>query len=469
MTTASTHGIRSVVRWSPKRRFVDRFLRTQALPFVLVLALAPVARIHGQQTTWTNRSNVKPVVRLSSDSWQRSTTSSVRRAQYQAQGSLSDTLPAMPTSPPPSTSGPSLAPLQLPPAQLPPNNGSAVPSVDAASTFGGGLADSIPAESFADQTVPSIDPPTPRSTLPQNPPTGTMAPPSYGLGGLSERQPKYPGSPSSADAGYSNAPYSSPGLSGAAPMPTMSNPSSGGPAMNSMSSRNTGGRAPAGSSGASVSAAAFNSNELRSQQNSGLDQDYRSGSTQAPSSFSNASQSRTIPASQVATGAPFVSQPRRGNYATVPYNPALFQHTLYERVQPQNALAGYARPSSAPSQLRPQNSNSSQGAVRGQLASAATMQPATQPQPPAPGFYPTAYQQCAPGLPPQNVNPAYVPPTITPNYAPNVYATGNAGYRPLFTLGQENYNVSLGRGIIGQPTVYVSGQPVRNFFRYLSP
>jgi hypothetical protein len=27
----------------------------------------------------------------------------------------------------------------------------------------------------------------------------------------------------------------------------------------------------------------------------------------------------------------------------------------------------------------------------------------------------------------------------------------------------------LGKGIIGQPKVYVSGQPVRNFLRYLSP
>jgi hypothetical protein len=28
---------------------------------------------------------------------------------------------------------------------------------------------------------------------------------------------------------------------------------------------------------------------------------------------------------------------------------------------------------------------------------------------------------------------------------------------------------TVGRGIIGQPTVYVAGQPIRNFLRYLSP
>ncbi len=58
---------------------------------------------------------------------------------------------------------------------------------------------------------------------------------------------------------------------------------------------------------------------------------------------------------------------------------------------------------------------------------------------------------------------------IMPSSAPQLYSQNNAGWRPLFTLGQENYNVQLGRGIIGQPTVYVTGQPVRNFLRYLFP
>jgi hypothetical protein len=87
-----------------------------------------------------------------------------------------------------------------------------------------------------------------------------------------------------------------------------------------------------------------------------------------------------------------------------------------------------------------------------------------------PGVYPTAYpQQCAPTLPPDGALGAYVPPTITPNWNPNMYSPNNSGYRPLFSLGQENYNVVLGRGILGQPTAYVPGQYVRNFLRYIFP
>jgi len=57
---------------------------------------------------------------------------------------------------------------------------------------------------------------------------------------------------------------------------------------------------------------------------------------------------------------------------------------------------------------------------------------------------------------------SYVPPTAMPY-------TNNSGYRPLIGFGQSLSNAYLGRGIIGQPTAYVAGQPVRNFLRYLSP
>jgi hypothetical protein len=89
-----------------------------------------------------------------------------------------------------------------------------------------------------------------------------------------------------------------------------------------------------------------------------------------------------------------------------------------------------------------------------------------------PGIYPTAYQCTtpAPSFPSTGAVPgAYVPPTLPPNMTPGLYTPNNSGYVPLFSLGQENYNVQLGRGIIGQPTVYVPGQPIRNFMRYLSP
>lgn len=36
---------------------------------------------------------------------------------------------------------------------------------------------------------------------------------------------------------------------------------------------------------------------------------------------------------------------------------------------------------------------------------------------------------------------------------------------PLMTVPQQYY---FGRGIIGQPKIYVPGQPIRNFLRYLS-
>ncbi len=57
---------------------------------------------------------------------------------------------------------------------------------------------------------------------------------------------------------------------------------------------------------------------------------------------------------------------------------------------------------------------------------------------------------------------SYVPPTAMPT-------TNNSGYRPLIGFGQSLSNAYLGRGIIGQPTAFVAGQPVRNFLRYLSP
>ena len=60
---------------------------------------------------------------------------------------------------------------------------------------------------------------------------------------------------------------------------------------------------------------------------------------------------------------------------------------------------------------------------------------------------------------------SYVPPTGMP-YANN---GSNSGFRPLIGFGQSLGNAYLGRGIIGQPTAYVDGQPVRNFIRYFFP
>lgn len=74
-------------------------------------------------------------------------------------------------------------------------------------------------------------------------------------------------------------------------------------------------------------------------------------------------------------------------------------------------------------------------------------------------------------------NPGLVPaPTASPfAYAPpaamppaTVYAPANGGYVPLVGFGQ-GANAQLGRGLYGQPTAYVDGQPVRNFLRYVFP
>ncbi|GIW98427.1 MAG: hypothetical protein KatS3mg111_1760 [Pirellulaceae bacterium] len=150
--------------------------------------------------------------------------------------------------------------------------------------------------------------------------------------------------------------------------------------------------------------------------------------------------------STIATGLPYVT-PAPGRYPTSPYNPTLF-HTVAYQVPGSGA----------------------QGA-------AASLPPVTSslPQYVQPGIYPTSYQ-CTSGLAPSPTVPTtgavggtFIPPTLTPNWNPNLYSPTNAGFRPLITLGQENYNVVLGRGIIGQPTVYVPGQHIRNFLRYLSP
>ncbi len=63
-----------------------------------------------------------------------------------------------------------------------------------------------------------------------------------------------------------------------------------------------------------------------------------------------------------------------------------------------------------------------------------------------------------------------IPPTMMPNQVPSgLYSGNNSGFRPLLGFGQDNYNVQLGRGLIGQPVAYVVGQPFRNFLRYVFP
>ena len=49
------------------------------------------------------------------------------------------------------------------------------------------------------------------------------------------------------------------------------------------------------------------------------------------------------------------------------------------------------------------------------------------------------------------------------------FITGSGYYTPLLNFRNMPQGTYLGQGIIGQPTAYVDGQPVRNLLRYVSP
>ncbi len=171
------------------------------------------------------------------------------------------------------------------------------------------------------------------------------------------------------------------------------------------------------------------------------------------------------------TGSPLVSAPPRSRYFTTPYNHAVFQTAAFQR---QYAGQGGAAAGGVSANLTSAQVSAAPAAP--QAGDANTANAALPQNAPVVGAYPTSYQcgpfvpGAAPYLPQAGVVPGTgTPGTITPNLAPNYYSYDNGGYSPLFSLGQEGYNVQVGRGIVGQPTVYVPGQPVRNFLRYLFP
>ncbi len=178
------------------------------------------------------------------------------------------------------------------------------------------------------------------------------------------------------------------------------------------------------------------------------------------------------------SGLPFVTPAPRGRYATSPYQPAVFQSSDYRplAVPVQFVSSAAAVPQAY---VTPQPTLTATQAVVPPTTGVnappyLTAQQATLPQYryPQTGMFQTAYQctPAGPTFPSTGAVPgAFVPPTLPPNLTPNLYTPNNSGYTPLFSLGQENYNVQLGRGLVGQPTVYVAGQPLRNFMRYLSP
>ncbi len=78
---------------------------------------------------------------------------------------------------------------------------------------------------------------------------------------------------------------------------------------------------------------------------------------------------------------------------------------------------------------------------------------------------PAVYMPADASVPPSLAGPACCPPAVSA--APVVAAP--AAYRPLMALRPLPPNYAVGRGILGQPKVFVPGQPVRNFVRYISP
>lgn len=59
--------------------------------------------------------------------------------------------------------------------------------------------------------------------------------------------------------------------------------------------------------------------------------------------------------------------------------------------------------------------------------------------------------------------------TCIPTLGPSLGAMPMTGYQPILPIFSMPNSYYVGRGILGQPTVYVPGQTIRNFFRYLGP
>jgi len=88
------------------------------------------------------------------------------------------------------------------------------------------------------------------------------------------------------------------------------------------------------------------------------------------------------------------------------------------------------------------------------------------PPAPLPGTVPTSYNTSAAAA--TAPAPGAVAPTgATPTTAYYPYLTGN--FQPVVATQNMPPGTYLGRGLIGQPTAYVDGQPVRNLFRYIFP
>ena len=91
---------------------------------------------------------------------------------------------------------------------------------------------------------------------------------------------------------------------------------------------------------------------------------------------------------------------------------------------------------------------------------AATLAPTILPPPPVvyPSAVPVLYPPGLPAVAPQNIG-GLAPPA----------SGGTVVYRPLVPVVPMPPSYYVGRGVLGQPTLYVPGQPVRNFLRLPGP
>lgn len=82
----------------------------------------------------------------------------------------------------------------------------------------------------------------------------------------------------------------------------------------------------------------------------------------------------------------------------------------------------------------------------------------------------TTYRPVMISAPPQYRIRSSAAPVYTPLPPPTYVPIGtHSTYKPLRPITPMPAQYRFGRGIVGQPKVYVPGQPIRNFLRFLSP
>ena len=87
---------------------------------------------------------------------------------------------------------------------------------------------------------------------------------------------------------------------------------------------------------------------------------------------------------------------------------------------------------------------------------------------PATASVPSTYYARDPAVTSRPVGSSVTTVSPVPFVGPTVPAAPNVVYRPLWPVSPPPQPYYIGPGLLGQPKLYMPGQPVRNFFRYLS-